>query len=156
MEHFLPRGGTAARPGLAVVTKSQARQGLPQGITQPPHSPLIYQPVGTTLQLMVRQGERNPLTILLGQKPHLIIVQVFLGRASQCQVMVARIACWHRCPKEWQKEDPTGTRGYPEGEDQLGAEWIRFLYRDDLLYRRWSPKGTDSGYARGCEQLVLP
>ena len=51
--------------------------------------------------------------------------------------------------QKWQKEDPTLQQvrevAYPEGDDQLGAERVGFLYQDGLLYLRWRPKGTESG-----------
>ena len=33
---------------------------------------------------------------------------------------------------------------------------VQFFLRDGLLYRSWSPKGSQPGDIRSCEQLVLP
>ena len=59
--------------------------------------------------------------------------------------------------QQWQLEDPTLAIVQENADVQQDSNSrVQFFLRDGLLYRSWSPKGSQPGDIRSCEQLVLP
>ena len=60
--------------------------------------------------------------------------------------------------RKWQQQDPSlqTVREKAEPNEEACEERVYFFYRQEMLYRKWSPREADGGDVRTCVQLVLP
>ena len=124
----VPREASDVNQGLAVVTRSKARQASVDAASDSGGS-------GGQDQRGKENGEAGDMTHSGEEELH----------ATPGEL------------RQWQQADPTLTKARENAVPEPDSESrVFFYYKDGLLYRRWRPQASGPDDVRSSDQLVLP
>ena len=140
---------------FAVVTRTQTQKAAVEGPNVPMESLLGEMPVQGQVATEVSPTDTQC-------EDGGVALQKLRGKENHGQSLESGWTekAHHATPGElqqWQLEDPTLAIVRENANVQQDSNSrVQFFLKDGLLYRSWSPKGSQPGDIRSCEQLMLP